>query len=158
MHPDIAPLGFLLGTWSGEGDGDYPTVEPFGYTEESVFWHVGKPFIGYTQRTWARKDGLPSHSESGYWRCSGERRVELVLAHSNGMVEVSEGHVEGATTTLTSTVIARTSTAKDVTALGRQIEVEGDELAYTLEMAAVGVPLGFHLQARLRRADSGRVR
>ena len=155
LHPDVAPLAFLLGTWRGAGDGDYPTVEPFGFTEESVFWHVGKPFIGYTQRTWAEADGRPSHSESGYWRCPGGGRVELVLAHPNGLVEVSEGRCEGAVVTLRSTVMARTSTAKEVTALSRRVEVEGRQLVHTLEMAAVGVPLGFHLRARLERADGG---
>jgi hypothetical protein len=155
LHPDVAPLGFLLGTWSGDGEGDYPSVEPFGYTEESVFWHVGRPFLGYTQRTWAKKDGRPSHGETGYWRCSGDGGVELVVAHPNGLVEVSEGHCEGAVVTLTSTVMARTSSAKEVTALARQIQVDGDELAYTLEMAAVGLPLGVHLRARLQRSDGG---
>jgi len=158
LHPDVAALGFLLGTWRGDGDGDYPTVEPFGYTEESVFWHVGKPFIGYTQRTWTRTDGRPSHTETGYWRSPAAGRVELVLAHPNGLVEVSEGRCGGAAITLRSTVMARTSTAKEVTALSRQIRVDGDELVYTLEMAAVGVPLGFHLRARLERVDDGNSR
>jgi hypothetical protein len=150
LHPDVAPLGFLLGTWSGEGEGGYPTVDEFRYTEESVFWHGGKPVIGHSQRTW-RDDGRASHAESGFWRWAGEGRIELVVAHQNGIVEVSEGVVEGAAITVMSTVMARTSTAKEVSAVGRQIQVEGDELRYTLEMAAVGLPLGFHLRGRLRR-------
>jgi hypothetical protein len=155
LHPDVAALGFLLGTWSGEGHGDYLTVDPFGYREESVFWHVGKPFIGYGQRTWATKDGRPSHCETGFWRCAGEGRVELVLAHPNGLVEVSEGHRTGTAIALSSTVVAGTSTAKDVSAVSRHIQVDGDELTYRLEMAAVGVPLAFHLGARLRRVETG---
>ena len=154
LHGDVAPLGFLLGTWSGEGEGDYPTVSPFGFTEESVFWHVGKPFIGYSQRTWSGDDGRPSHAESGYWRCPGPGRVELVVAHPNGIVEVSEGHCDRSTIILMSTAVARTSSAKDVSALARRITVESDVLTYTVEMAAVGVPLGFHLRARLRRVDT----
>jgi THAP4-like, heme-binding beta-barrel domain len=150
LHPDVAPLGFLLGTWSGEGEGDYPTVARFRFTEESVFWHVGKPFIGYSQRTWL-EDGRPSHGESGYWRSPGRGRVELVVAHPNGIVEVSEGRVGGTVVTVASTVMARTSSAKEVDALVREIRVEDDVLDYRLQMAAVGVPLGFHLKARLRR-------
>ena len=161
LHLDVAPLGFLLGTWAGQGEGAYRTIRPFRYTEESVFWHVGKPFIGYSQRTWKADDGIPSHAESGYWRCPGQGRVELVVAHPNGLVEVAEGslqldgHHEGAVIEMASTVMARTSTAKDVSSLVRRIAVAGDGLEYTLEMAAVGVPLGFHLGARLRRTDPG---
>ncbi|HEY5252631.1 MAG TPA: heme-binding beta-barrel domain-containing protein [Acidimicrobiales bacterium] len=54
-----------------------------------------------------------------------------------------------------STVIARTATAKDVSSLVRRIAVAGDALTYSLEMAAVGIPLGFHRGARLRRTDPG---
>ena len=43
MHPDLAPIAFLLGNWRGQGEGEYPGVEPFHYTEELSFEHVGDP-------------------------------------------------------------------------------------------------------------------
>jgi hypothetical protein len=151
----VVPIAFLLGVWAGEGEGAYPTTDPFRFREESVFWHVGKPFVGYNQRTWSVDDGRPLHCETGYWRCSEGHRLEVVLAHPNGLVEVSEGDLEGTAVRLASITVAATTTAKDVTALTRRIEVHDELLTYSLDMAAVGHPLAFHLRARLRRTGPG---
>ncbi|MGH2736420.1 MAG: FABP family protein [Actinomycetota bacterium] len=151
LHPDIGSLGFLVGTWVGEGKGDYPTIEPFGYGEEIDFWHIGKPWIGYRQRTWALDGRRPLHAEMGYWRRAEDDRVELVLAHPTGVAEIEEGIVEGEHIALRSTSVAKTSTAKPVSALTRSIAVSGDVMTYTLEMAAVGKPLTHHLSATLHR-------
>jgi hypothetical protein len=151
LHPGVAGLGFLLGTWIGEGAGVYPTVQPFRYGEEIRVWHVGKPFLAYVQRTWALDDGRPLHGESGYFRLQGDERVELVLAHPTGQVEIEEGTVSGTTISLRSTLVGRTSTAKDVTAMARQVTVRGHGLRYTLDMAAVGQAMQSHLRAELER-------
>ncbi len=153
LHPDVVALSGLLGTWRGEGTGQYPTIAPFGYGEEVRFWHVGKPFLAYTQRTWAVEDGRPLHSESGYWRAKPDGSVEVVLAHPTGIVEVLEGRIEGSAIELTSSTVIGTSTAKEVTALRRHLELHGDVLRYALSMAAVGEPLTPHLTAELHRLE-----
>jgi THAP4-like, heme-binding beta-barrel domain len=152
LHPDVAALAGLLGTWRGEGAGEYPTIAAFGYGEEVRFWHVGKPFLAYTQRTWSLDDGRPLHGETGFWRAKPGGAVEVVLAHPTGIVEVLEGRVDGGRIELDSTTVATTSTAKEVTALRRRFQLDGDTLAYTVAMAAVGQPLQQHLSARLHRA------
>jgi class 3 adenylate cyclase len=151
LHPDAVPLEFLLGTWRGEGQGHYPTIASFGYGEEVRFWHVGKPFLAYTQRSWALDDGRPLHSEAGYWRPKPDGVVELVLALPTGHVEIDEGTIEGTAMTLASRLVGASTSAKEVASVTRQVVVEGDVLRYVFAMAAVGEPLQEHLTAELHR-------
>jgi hypothetical protein len=156
-HPDIAPLAALLGTWRGEGEGSYPTIEPFRYSEEIDFTQVGKPFLAYRQATVNLATGLPAHAEAGYWRPVGDRRVELVMAHPTGVVEIEEGTVEvlagGVRLQLSSTAVACSGTAKSVQTLQRDLEVVGDTLRYDLAMGAVDQPHQHHLNATLHRVE-----
>ncbi|AKK30103.1 peroxynitrite isomerase [Mycobacterium sp. EPa45] len=155
LHPDVAVLAPLLGTWTGDGTGEYPTIETFAYLEEIVIGHVGKPFLTYAQRTRAGDDGRPLHAETGYLRVPSPGRIELVVAHPTGVTEIDEGTLsvddEGLVIQVDSTSIGLTASAKSVTALSRSFRITGDKLVYSVRMAAVGVALTHHLAATLRR-------
>jgi hypothetical protein len=152
LHPEIAALAGLLGTWEGEGQGDYPTIEPFTYRERVTFGHVGKPFLAYGQRTWSSEDGAPLHAETGYLRMPRAGRVELVLAHPTGIVEVEEGAFDGSVVELSTSSVGLTATAKAVRSVRRRFVLADDELTYDLWMAYGEIPETHHLHATLHRS------
>ena len=171
-HPAIAPLSFLLGRWKGTGKGGYPSIEDFDFAQEISFTHIGKPYLSYTSRTWLLttdadgklvrgEDGQLQRSgplavETGFWRPQPDSMVEVVLAHPTGIAEIYVGEVAGTRIDLATDVVARTRTAKPVTAGKRLYGLvpsetrEGEnDLAYAYDMAAVGLPLTPHLSAVL---------
>jgi len=159
LHPGLAHVAGLIGTWSGRGHGEYPTIESFDYAETITFGHGGKPFLAYTQRTRALlpddEFGPPLHAETGYWRFPSPGRVEFVVSHPTGINEIEEGTIEidsdVATLTLASTAVSLSSTAKSVTSVERTFRWYGDTVEYRVSMAAVGHPLTHHLAATLER-------
>ena len=159
LHERLEPLSFLVGTWRGLGVVGYPTITEQRYEQEVVFSHDGRPFLEYSSRSWIVDDDgnrvKDSAREAGWWRPgAGERDVEVLLAHHTGVVEVYVGNVAFTRVELVTDVLARTTTAKEVTAMKRLYGLVGDEprdLAYAVDMAAVGQPLQSHLSARLVR-------
>lgn len=155
LTPNLVPLAALIGTWAGQGRGEYPTIEPFEYHEEITFAFVGKPFLAYSQRT-RSLDGSPLHVETGYLRHTGEGHLEFVLAQPTGQVEMAEGSLVSSGDRLVLELAAEvrsTSTAKQVSASRRTYRLEGATLDTTFDMQAVGQPMGRHLESRLRRQD-----
>jgi THAP4-like, heme-binding beta-barrel domain len=158
LHPTLAALAPLLGTWAGTGRGEYPTIESFRYREEVTFGHSGKPFLTYSQKTQAEDDGRPLHAETGYLRLPAPDRIELVLAHPTGITEISAGPIlfDGSTMEidLITSAIGLSASAKEVSAVARWVRIDGDELNYRVRMAAVAQPLQHHLAATLRRVPA----
>ncbi len=155
IHPDLEPVSFLLGRWEGAGVGGYPTIESFRFGQEITFSHIGKPFLIYSSRTWLLdEDGhliRPSHTETGYWRPQPGAQIEVVLAQPTGFAEIYVGEISGSKVELSTDVVARTATAKDVTAGHRLYGLIGADLGWAYDMAAMGQPLQPHLSAQLKR-------
>jgi hypothetical protein len=150
IHPDLGRLADLLGDWYGEGVGQWAAGEPFRYHEWVSFGHNGKPFLAYTQRTTAADDGRPLHAETGYWRALGDGSVEVAMSHPIGVIEIEIGRWEGNSLKLRTESLACTPTAKTVTGLDRDYEIDGDVLSYQLRMATDGDEPRPHLAASLR--------
>lgn len=156
LHPDCAQVAWLLGTWRGNGHGDYPTIEPFQYGQELIFTHDGRPFFHYFARAWIVDDQgekvRNAALETGFLRCRPEGRLELVLAHSSGISEIWYGAAGDGRLELHTAGVGFTESAKEVTGGSRMYgNVEG-ELLYAYDMEAVGQERQPHLWARLVRA------
>lgn len=156
-HPLLTPVLQLLGTWYGQGRGEYPTLaQDFTYAQEVSFSHDGRPFLHYEARAWiVDPDGTPvrpAARETGWWRLQADGRVEALISQPTGIVEIAAGTAAGDTVELTTGEVALTPTAKQVDATRRRYDLTSDDtLTFTHAMAAVGEPLQHHLSARLSR-------
>jgi len=153
LHQDLRPLAFLLGTWRGEGRGEYPTIDPFSYVEELTFDHVGDTFLCYQQASWSPVGRVPIHFERGFLRPGEAGRIEFTLAHPIGLTEIAEGTLDGTAFELTSTSVGRTTTGLTTTAVIRSVRVDGDSLRYRTDMATDETPMALHLEAELHRVE-----
>lgn len=155
LHPDCAPIAWLLGTWRGNGHGDYPTIEPFQFGQEVIFTHDGRPFFHYMSRAWivdAEGNKVRDAAiETGFFRPKADGNLEVVLSHNTGFIEIWYGHAEGAKVEIATDAVGRTETAKEVTAGHRLYGLVEGDLLWTYDMAAVGQKLQPHLWGRLVR-------
>ena len=155
LHPDCAPVAWLLGTWHGNGHGDYPTTTAFSFGQEAIFTHDGRPFFHYMSRSWIVDDNgeklRDSAIETGFLRPKADGSLEWLLTHNTGFVEVWYGQVDGAKIEVATDAVVRTETAKEYVG-GRRMYglVEGD-LLWAFDMAAMGQELQPHLWGRLVR-------
>jgi hypothetical protein len=87
----------------------------------------------------------------GFWRPQPDGGVEIVLAHTNGIVEVQTGSITGTRIETQSTQLVGSPTAKQVDGLARTYSIEGDVLLYIMNMAFGEHPAQQHLEATLRK-------
>jgi nitrobindin-like protein len=134
--------------------------EQFGYGQQVVIGHDGRPFLAYESRSWLLDpDGTvlrPAWRESGFWRPgAGPDDVELVLASNTGQALVLVGTAGDQQWDLETTVAAHAPSAKDVDGERRTYALRGEELLYATELAPGGQPFAAHLNGRLVRAPAG---
>jgi hypothetical protein len=157
IHPSCARLAWLIGTWAGNGHGQYPTIEPFQFGQEVIFQQDGRPFIHYFSRAWitdAEGNTIrPAAQETGFLRPQEDGTIEMVLSHNLGFVEIWHGelHEEQPRFEIATDAVARTATAKEYVGGKRLYGYVNGDLMYAFDMAAMGQPLQPHTHAQLVR-------
>jgi hypothetical protein len=157
IHPDVAPLAWLVGRWEGAGIVGYPTIESAQFGQEIVCSHDGRPFLEWQSRTWLLDEEgnkvRPLARELGFWRGVGDGEVELLLTHPTGIVELYYGTVVPAKIELRTDGVMRSPTAKDYAAGHRLYGYVNSNLMWAMDMAAMGQELQSHLSGELKRVE-----
>jgi len=146
----------LVGTWNGEGRGQYPTVTSFDYRETLTFTRRDEKTLAYEQRTQKRYDGqtewLESHWENGFIRILENDELELTSAQI-GRVEVLIGTSETHGNLIRIHFMSKTITNDPrMVSSARTFELESDSLRYEMEMQTTAVERSMkHLETSLQR-------
>jgi hypothetical protein len=155
MHPDCAPLAWMIGSWAGAGVVGYPSVESRNFGQEIDVTHDGRPFLAWSSRTWLLDaDGDQQEAaavETGYWRPLPDGEVELVLAHPTGIVELYHGRTSPAKAEVRTDGVIRSPQAVEYSAAHRLYGYVNGNMMWVMDMAATGHPLQSHVSAELRR-------
>jgi len=146
----LSPFAFLIGEWEGEGVGGAPGVDDFAFAQELSFARTADASLAYSSRVWSIETGRHVAAESGYWRAIEGNKLELVVSHDAGFVEIALGSIAFTRIETTSDVVARTETGEAITAVHRLYGKVGDELMYAVDMAGPDAPLAPRFSARLR--------
>ena len=158
LHPLCIGLLPLIGVWRGAGEMVAPgTDTPFAFGQQVVFAHDGEPFVSYESRTWLLDDdgGVtgPGPRETGFWRPQPDGTLEVLIAHSTGLVTPFYGRSRNLTSWEMETwALVRTETAPTVERSTRLYGVVRGDLAYVDEREHVE-----HGMAPFASAQLGRI-
>jgi hypothetical protein len=147
----------LEGSWEGEGQGGYPTIEPFHYREKLTFTRRNETTLAYDQRTEKRMEGsqgfVASHWENGFISILDNGDLELVNAQSGGRGEVLTGRIEMIDSIIRLHCVSKAlmNDARMIST-ARVFELDGDQLRYEMEMSTTKMDqLTQHLAITLGR-------
>jgi hypothetical protein len=152
----------LAGRWVGSGHGQYPTIEPFEFDEETSFSAEPEyPLLRYEQRAWLRPEREASHWELGVWRVTEDGAVELSTAQDSGRVEVLRGSIadegeDGLRLELKSTYVGNDPR---IVRTERVFTLRAGVLHYVKHMSTTTTPSPerlLHLEATLQREGGAR--
>lgn len=159
-HPDVeAIVSELISTWTGEGAGQYPTIQSFRYRETTeIVERDDHPALRFDQRTWKlTPDGeVVSHWETGLLRISSDGSAKFHDAQpgrSETMAGTWERDGEGWSVSLASTGY---SGDDRVLASTRTFRLRPGELDYEMQMETTSTgQMSLHLRASLHKNGSG---
>ncbi len=148
----------LVGVWRGTGVyGNEPGIQLPQFGQQIIISHDGRAFLRYESLTWQLATdgsaGVPGSREVGFLRPQPDGSIELLVAHSEGRIEVFYGQPRSLTAWALSTDATwRTPSAPPVVGSTRLYGITPDgRLAYVEERAHTDIELSPHASAALER-------
>ncbi|MFI8854020.1 FABP family protein [Streptomyces sp. NPDC053499] len=161
LHPDLVPLAFLLGNWTGAGvaalDDQQGEESKCNFGQELTFTHDGRDFLEYISHSWELdaegKKVRPLETETGYWRIDKDRKVEVVMIRDQGIAEVWYGELaeKKPQIDLATDAVARTAAAGEYSGGKRLYGYVNGDLMWVGEKATPQVPLRPYMSAHLKK-------
>ncbi len=165
VHPEIAHLSWLVGSWSGFGVGTLPDDEHFRYEEVLQFATDGRPFLEYRSQSWiVDDDGVrirASHTESGYLRPAPNNGVEAVIANHLGIAElwlgtvtvsaIEDARITGAMLKVQAANYVRTPSAPAIEEGSRLYGINNGDLFAVFDMTLPGGATVSHAAIQMKR-------
>lgn len=165
LAPEVYPLAWLVGRWSGEGVLAYPGIEESRFRHDVSFDHDGGPYLRYAATMTlldGADDGRIWQSETGYWRVApqtpegvelaeGQHPIEVLLADGAGVLTAYLGAVGNGRVDVASRFMAATESGPDMRGATRMYgNVEG-RLLWAWDLSAFGNELQSYASAELLR-------
>jgi hypothetical protein len=168
LAPELYPLAWLVGSWSGHGYIEYPDIPRTEFRSDVSFEHDGGPYLIYrctfTSIGQDGEDVAVWSSEQGYWRVpptapdgfelgDSQHPVEVLVADASGSVALYLGVVGGGKIEIATDLMARTSSAPDIGGSSRLYGSVAGELMFAFDIAAFGNDLQSYASGRMSRIE-----
>lgn len=157
LHSGLLALLPLVGVWEGEGEGENETYGQHRFGQQIIVAHDGENYLSWTSRGWiiggADSADAPAYRESGFWRISEDDKIEFLVAHASGHIEMYYGEpVQQAAWEVSTDVVLASPTGGQSSAAKRLYGIVPDgDLGWVEERMHPEHGLRPHLSARLSR-------